>query len=542
VTPRPLPLIVAAASVAAAPLAARKVEVTPRADVRQVLDIGFGSDDTTTYTEVSAGLGVRVQTRRIDGTVDYTYGRRFAGSGSLANDDRHNLTARAEFRVTDRSIAIDTGAFASLVNRDLGRGASFTPDANDRNLQQVYSAYIQPRVRFDLSDIAELEASYRLGAFAVSNRRASFTSTTPNDSVPNTPSSDSTNQQAVINIGNRERSRRLRWDLQAEADIENIDLLAQRYRSYTGRFEVEYRLSRKVGLLANVGYEDIRNTQLAFQTDALGRPLVGPDGGFVPDPTAPRNVLFDDSGVTFQGGLIWVPSRRTKVDIRAGQRYGDLNIAAQASWRPSPRIALDLSVGENIESFGRLLTREIGGIPTSFLVPSSGFLASNGCIFGTDQTTGTCIGNAVQSITNAQFRNRQGQLTLSGAKGRTRYSASVQVSQRRYLNTAALQGPGLPAVDPAFLTRRDRSIALNLSLDQTLRGGHSIGVNAFANRYSYALSQNRRDTYVGGSANWRYRLGQHVDVAATGTVSRRYLDNGGRQNNAIVAISAALRY
>jgi len=542
VTPRPLPLIVAAASVAAAPLAARKVEVDPRVNVRQVLDVGFGADDTTTYTEVAAGLGVRVQTRRIDGTIDYTYGRRFTQRGDLANDDRHSLTARAEFRVTERSIAIETGAFASLVNRDLGRGASFSGDANDGNLQQVYSAYAQPRIRFDLSDVAELEASYRLGVFMVDNRRAAFTSTTPNDSVPSTPSSDSTNQQAVINIGNRERSRRLRWDLQAEADIENIDVLAQRYRSYSGRFEVEYRLSRKVGLLANVGYEQIRNTQLAFQTDPLGRPVVGPDGSFVVDPAAPRNVLFDESGVTFQGGLIWVPSRRTKVDVRAGQRYGDLNIAAQASWRPSPRIGLDLSVGENIESFGRLLTREIGGVPTSFLIPASGFLASNGCIFGTDPTTGTCIGNAIQSVTNAQFRNRQGQLTISGARGRTRYAATAQVSQRRYLNSAALQSPGLPAVDPAFLTRRDRSLALNLSLDQTLRGGHQIGVNAFANRFSYALSQARRDTYLGGSASWRYRLGQHVDLGASGTVSRRYQSGGARQNDAIVAITAALRY
>ncbi|MCA3255468.1 MAG: hypothetical protein INF91_07620 [Alphaproteobacteria bacterium] len=541
-TPRPLPLLVAAASVAAAPLAARKVEVDPRVNVRQVLDLGLSGDDTTTYTEVSAGLGVRIQTRRVNGTIDYSYGRRFTQKGDLTNDDRHNLTARTEFRVTDRSIAVDAGGFASLVNRDLGRGASFTPDADDNNLQQIYSAYVRPRIRLDISDIADLEASYRLGAFFVENRRATFSSTTPNDSIPGTPSSDSTNQQAVINIGNRERSRRLRWDLTGEVDIENIDLLAQRYRSYNGRFEAEYRLARKVGLLASVGYEDIRNTQLAFQTDILGRPIVGPDGSFVVDTARGRNILFDESGVTYQGGLIWTPSRRTKVDLRAGQRYGDLNLSAQASWRPSKRIGIDLSYGDNIQSFGRLLTQEVGGIPTSFLIPSSGFLASNGCILGTDPTTGTCIGNAVQSVTNAQFRNRQAQLVISGAKGRTRYAATAQVSQRRYLNSAALQTPGLPAPDPAFLQRRDRSIALNLSLDQELRGGHSLGVNAFANRYSYALSQARRDTYVGASANWRYRLGRDVDVGATGTVSRRFSGAGGAQNNAIVAISAALRY
>ncbi len=541
-TPRPFPLIVAAASVAAAPLAARKVEVDPRANVRQVLDLGLGGDDTTTYTEVSAGLGVRIQTRRINGTIDYTYGRRFTQKGDLANDDRHNLTARTEFRITDRSISVEAGGFASLVNRDLGRGASFTPDADDNNLQQVYSAYIQPRIRLDVSDIAELEASYRLGAFFVENRRASFSATTPNDSVPGTPSSNSTNQQAVLNIGNRERSRRLRWDLTGEVDIEDIDLLSQRYRSYSGRFEIEYRLARKVGLLVNVGYEDIRNTQLAFQTDVLGRPVVGPDGSFVVDPARARNILFDESGITYQAGLIWVPSRRTKVDLRAGQRYGDLNIAAEASWRPSGRLGVAVSYGDSIQSFGRLLTQEVGGIPTSFLVPSSGFLASSGCIFGTDPTTGTCIGNAIQSVTNAQFRNQQAQLVISGAKGRTRYAATAQVSQRRYLNSAALQTPGLPAPDPAFLQRRDRSMAVNLSLDQELRGGHQIGVNAFANRFTYALSQSRRDTDIGGSANWRYRVGRNIDLGATGTVSRRFSGGGGTQTNAIVAISAALRY
>jgi hypothetical protein len=46
-------------------------------------------------------------------------------------------------------------------------------------------------------------------------------------------------------------------------------------------------------------------------------------------------------------------------------------------------------------------------VPTSFVLPRNQLIGGpNGCVFGGEAGTGTCFDDSLQSITNANFRNR----------------------------------------------------------------------------------------------------------------------------------------
>ena len=117
--------------------------------------------------------------------------------------------------------------------------------------------------------------------------------------------------------------------------------------------------------------------------DANGVPVIDPAGRPTPDPTRPRLLTYDVSGIIYDGGIIWRPTPRTELQARAGHRYGGTTVIGSLSHQFNDDYALNATVYDSVETSGRLITNDISSLPDNFDTardPLTGNLG--GCVFG----------------------------------------------------------------------------------------------------------------------------------------------------------------
>jgi uncharacterized protein (PEP-CTERM system associated) len=515
-------------------------EFTPRATVRELVDLGLDADVFTASTDVAIGGALVIERNRVDAQIDYSYGRRFVQAGTIARDDRHSLLARLSAELVEDRLTIGAGATGALVSRDNRGDIALTPDADTGNQAQTWSFFVAPRWRQNIGDFAALDLRYQASVFEVDDARGD--GGLQAGDIARDDAAGSVSQNLTAALRNRAQSQRIRWSVTADLTREDGARLDQRFASDQFSAEFGYAFTRRIALLANAGWERNRNSQIGFVTDAAGNPVPGRDGRFQPDANLPRTVLLDEDGLTYGGGITWTPSRRTNATVRIGKRYGDFNIAVEAGWRMSERLGLRLSFRQSIESAGRLLTRNVGDTPVSFFLGSGDVGALGGCVFGADPTTGGCLFGATQSVTGAQFKSDEGQFTLGGQKGRTRYTLAASYSKRRYFGAAALQDPGAPAIDPTLATRADVSWSANARLDQQFGDSLSAGLGLLFNDLRFALADSRHDQLFGGVFNLSWRVGQSLSIDASANYTQRYSDEAPDRASATVAAGASVRF
>lgn len=527
------------------PASAAGTRFTPTVELRQIVSHNDIDDETVTYTEVGVGVNGTIDTRRIKATLNYSYGRRFVEKGSNQRENRHSLFTRADIALIDNRLDVSLGGFAALLNRDLRGQVSFSPDQANPNLVQTYSAYIEPHYRQPLGDVADLDLNYRVGYYNVGGagttgqQNNGIPGSGPNDIVTDRPS-DSVNQTISAKLGNREKGGRFRFDLTGTATLEDIGRLDQKYRAYDGRFEVEYAVRRGVGLIANVGYEHIRNSQVEVLRDATGLPVPGPDGDFQIDPTGARRSLYSQQGLSYEGGFRLQPTRRTLVNIRAGKRFGNFSVNGDARYEYSPRLVFGAVLVERIDSFGRLLTRDLDGIRVQSVINTSQSIGLSGCVYGAEPGGGGCLFNASQSITNATFRTRAAQLIVEARHGRTNGTLAVIFNRRKFLDTQALQAPGTPLIDGGIAGGADETITADARLSRALGQGETIAMSVFASRSTFALAADRSDKYVGGNGQYMITLGRRIAGTLSATAAKRFSNVA--QESAEISGSAGLSF
>ncbi len=510
--------------------AAPGLRLSPSGEIREVFSQSDSRDETLTYTEAVIGLDGTIETRRIKASLSYQFGRRFTQHGDNDRQQRHTLLARADVTAIDNKLTVSAGAYAALLNRDFRGQVSISPDQDNPNLVQTYSVYIEPHYHQRLPNIGDFDLTYRVGYYDVDENAGSAgggAGSLPGSAATDVPFdsiSDSVNQHVEAKIGNRESGGRFRWDLVGTVTTEDINRLDQTYRAYDGHIEIEYAVRRGVGIIGNVGYEHTRNSEVGVLRDAAGLPIPGPDGGFQPDPTAPRRSIFAQQGVTFEGGLRLQPTRRTYLNFHAGRRFGEFTVNGEARYEVSKRLVFSAVVTQGIDSFGRLLTRDLDGVRVQSVVNSADAAGLGGCVFGVDPGSGSCLFNATQSITNATFRNRSAQFIAEAKHGRLSGSLAVIMSQRTFLDTQQLQAPGTPAVDQGIGGGPDKTLSINAQLSRVFVGGQQISFGVYANRYRFALSEQRSDHYYGATANYAMSIGRNIAVHLTGTGTRRVSD------------------
>ncbi|MFN3945539.1 MAG: hypothetical protein ACK4K7_11480 [Allosphingosinicella sp.] len=438
-----------------------RAEITPYLEVNQVVSAALGDGgDVVTYTALAAGVDGRMQTRRVTVQASYRYERRIEWSGDLPQSDAHSGIVMAAVEAVPNALNLEAGAMATRSGVD-GRSVLTPRDP----AVTVYSVYGGPTLSTHAGPVA-VNASYKLGYVTIDD--ASLAGIDYGDSVAHSASASVGMAPGELPVG---------WTVAAGYAREESGELENRFEGKYARADVVVPVGPTLAVTGGVGYEEIQSSQLDVVRTSGGVPVVTPGGRLIPDPTAPRLLAYEQSGIIWDVGVIWRPSPRTELQARGGRRYGGTTVTGSLQHQFVNGDGLGIRVYDGVDTFGRLLISDLSGLQGGFDVnrdPFSG--AIGGCVFGEDPGTGVCFDQALQRISGATFRNRGGTIIYSGERGPWTFGVGAGFSHRRYFRPVsgnfATAGP-----------RTDRSFSLNGGIDRALGRSASAGVDVFASWY-----------------------------------------------------------
>jgi uncharacterized protein (PEP-CTERM system associated) len=444
-----------------------RTEVHPYLEVSQVLSADLGSGgETLTYTSIAAGVDGTMQTRRVTAQVSYRYERDIDWQSGGIDRDAHSGLAVVHVEVVPGMLQIDAGGLAT---RTGGDGRVFGVNNRSSNVD-VYSAYVGPTLSTHAGPLA-INASYRLGAVWVDDHRANGNL---NDDFDH-----ATAQSATASIGMAPGGSGLPFGWTVAGGYAREDTAGRFDQNFEGMYvrgDVVFPITPTLALTAGVGYEDIQSSQLDFVRDGGGFPVIGPNGPS-PDPTAPRLLTYDTSGMIYDGGIIWRPGPRTELQARAGRRYGGTTYTGSLDHRFNEHQGIHAEVFDTVETFGRSLTDDYAGLPQGVDInrdPLTGGLG--GCAFSTSGAGGTCFDRSLSAITGSTFRMRGASLVFSGERGLWSYGLGAGYARRTY---ARPQVTGVAA-----FAGKDEVWSAYGSLARQLSRSSEVNFDAYASWYS----------------------------------------------------------
>ncbi|HYD38710.1 MAG TPA: hypothetical protein VEA60_13920 [Allosphingosinicella sp.] len=483
-----LSLIAGAAAVQSEP----RTRIHPYLEVQQVATMDFESGEVLTYTGVGGGVDASVATRRVQAMVSVNYQHRVGWNDRLEDHDVVSGLAAVHVDAVPGLLAFDAGAMAARTHADIRFPVPAARTIDSAGIAEVYSAYAGPTLSTRAGPVA-VNAAYRLGYVKVDDHSLA------GPGLPaGTPRVDryssSTVHNATVSVGMAPGRLPFGWTVGAGYVREDMSRLDSKFEGKYVRGDVVVPVSPTLAVTGGVGYEWLQGSQRDFLRDpATGLPLLTPGGNLIEDPSRPRLKTVDQDGEMWDVGILWRPTRRTELQARAGWRYGGESFTASLSHKINAHSALNASVYDGMSSFGRLLIADLNGLPTDFKPPSNG-LSGAGCIFGNDPGTGACFGDAFQSISNFNFRNRGATIRYSAARGPWSMGLGAGYANRKYLapdsNIFALRGV------------TDQSFGLQGHLGRKLTRSSGIDFDAYANWFDTGLADT--DSSFGAGLTGRY--------------------------------------
>lgn len=443
-----------------------RTDVSAYLEVAQVLSADLDSGgETLTYTSVAAGVDGTVQTRRVTAQLSYRYERDIDWNDGGIDRDAHAGIAMVNVQVVPGVLQLDAGGLATRTGGD-GRVFGVT---NRTDNVDVYSAYVGPTLSTHAGPLA-INASYRLGSVWVDDHRA--------NGGLNDDFDHSTAQSATASIGMAPgRGLPVGWTVGAGYVREDTaGRFDQQFEGMYVRGDIVVPIGPTLALTAGVGYEDIEASQRDLVRDVNGFPVIGPNGP-TPDSAAPRLLTYDQSGLMYDGGIIWRPSPRTELQARAGHRYGGTTYSGSLDHRFNEHQGVHAEVFDTVETFGRSLTNDYAGLPVDLDVnrdPLTGGLG--GCTFSRSGQGGACFDRSLSAITGSTFRARGGSLVFSGGRGLWSYGLGAGYVHRRYAR------PAVPGV--ASFAQTDDTWSVYGSIARQLSRTSEVNFDAFASWYS----------------------------------------------------------
>ena len=526
--------------------ASADVEINPFVSLRQVVSDGKNRDGRG-WLEAGAGFAALLDTNRVEGKLGYRYARRIEEFGNINRKNRHYANADVRAEVIEDFLMINAGGTASQYTTDMRGFNAVNPDDESGNQTQIFSGYVEPSIHQRLGDFATFQGRYRLGAVSADSPREGFTNPgsiglDPSDGI-GSRLSDSITQSAGVTLASTRATNTINWSLDAQATHEDVDQLDQKYRGYSAGGELGFRVSRKLELLGSAGYEDIENTQdsILFDPDT-GLPDLDDNGRFQIDPTMPRRTAYDFSGMYWNAGFRYTPSRRTSLEFRAGERYGSANFFFNFNHRSRNGMSVRANFQQTLNSFSRLLTQSINGVPVNVArVAGLEQLGIPFCVIGIDPESddGDCLGGFTQSLTPATFKSDRGLFMVSRRLEALTWSATAYYDRRRYVDAQQLQAP-TQAELPTGLFGHDESFGVRGRVVLRLGDLQSLGFDALAARNSYALSARRKDTQVTVGTQYSRRLSKNLRGNASLYGTQRFSE--GYQDTSSFTASVGVRY
>jgi hypothetical protein len=482
------------------------IDVTPYVEASQIVyaELDPGSD-VLTYTQVAAGVDASITGRNSAVSASLRYEHQFGWSDDAPDGDVISGLARASIGIVPRAVTLEAGALATRASVDGSGGTVLGPLARGDGSSQIYSGYVGPSVQLQTGAVA-VEGHYRLG----------YTKVEEPDAIVTAPGADpvdvfdeSTVHAAEVHVGTKAGDALPvgvgvggGW---YQEDISNLD---QRVKDRFVRADVSVPVTSNVQLVGGVGYEDVEVSSRDVLRDGLGDPVIGDDGRFVTDGSSPREIAYETSGLIWDAGVMWRPSRRTALEAHVGKRYDSTTYYGSFAWAPNSRSSLNIAVYDGIAGFGGLMTNTLADLPAEFQAlrnPISGDLT--GCTQNW-QGDSRCVGAAFGSIRSSVFRSRGVMASYGVDWGRTSMSLGGGYDRRKFIGA---EGTILETANGVV----DENIWLAANLDRKLDARSNLSFNAYANWFESGFEDAGSVMGYGASAAY-YR---NIVAGLSGTIA-----------------------
>jgi len=519
-------LLAGAASVQGEP----RTSVHPYLQVEQVATMDFDRGEVLTYTGVGGGINAAVATRRVQATISVDYQHRVGWNDRLNDHDVVSGLAAVHVDAVPGILALDAGAMAARSHADIRLPVPAARTIDSANVAEIYSAYAGPTLTTHAGPVA-VGASYRLGYVKVDDHSLAGTGLPPGAPRVDRYSS-STVHNATVSFGMEPGRLPFGWTVGAGYVREDMDRLDSNFEAKYVRGDVVVPVSPTLAVTGGVGYETMQGSQQDFLRGPGGLPVLTPGGNLIPDPSRPRLKTVDQDGTMWDVGVIWRPTRRTELQARGGWRYGGESFTASLAHKINSRSSLNASVYDGVSSFGRLLIADLNGLPTKFKAPSDGSLTGAGCVFGNDPGTGRCFGDAFQSISNFNFRNRGASVQYSAARGPWTMGLGAGYANRKYL-----------APDSSLFALNgvtDQSFSLQGNLGRRLTRSSGYDLNAYAAWFDSGLADS--DASFGAGLTGRYYRNIFRDRLQAQVSAGLYTTQAGEFDASYGSVLFGLRY
>lgn len=507
-----------------------RTSVHPYLEVQQVATMDFDRGEVLTYTGVGGGIDASVATRRVQATISANYQHRVGWNDRLNDHDVVSGLAAVHVDAVPGVLSLDAGAMAARSHADIRLPVPAARTIDSAAVAEIYSAYAGPTLTTHAGPVA-VGASYRLGYVKVDDNSLAG-SGLPTGAPRVDRYSSSVVHNATVSFGMEPGRLPFGWTVGAGYVREDMNRLDSDFEAKYVRGDVVVPVSPTLAVTGGVGYETIDGSQQDFLRTRGGLPVLTPGGNLIPDPSRPRLRTVDEDGVMWDAGFIWRPSPRTELQARGGWRYGGESFTASLSHKINSRSALNANIYDSVSSFGRLLIADLNGLPTKFNPPSNGGLTGAGCVFGNDPGTGACFGDAFQSISNFNFRNRGASLRYSAARGPWTMGLGAGYANRKYL-----------APDSSLFALHgvtDQSFSLQGNLGRRLTRTSGYDLDAYAAWFDSGISDS--DASFGAGLTGRYYRNIFRDRLQAQIAAGLYTTQAGEFDASYGSILFGLRY
>jgi hypothetical protein len=490
----------AAADKAKALHPAGHTEIAPYIEADQVLTAELApGGDVVTYTDVAAGVDVSVVGRNSAASASVRYEYHFGEGGGTVDSDTLSGVARVSYAVVPHAVTIEAGALASQsrVTSDGGSfGGTFTRDGS---ASQIYSGYIGPSVETQVGDL-QVEGHYRFGYTKVEEPDSLLVGTT--GVVPVDLADESTTHNAQARIGVRPYTvAPVGFGLGGMWNEEDVSNLDQRVRDRNVRGDVTVPVSPTLAFAGGVGYEDVEVSSRDAVRDAAGVPVIGANGRYVTDKSAPRLIAYQTDGLIWDVGVLWRPSKRTSLEAYVGDRYDSTTYYGKFAYAPNSRESVNVSVYDGISTFGGAIGDRLAGLPAEFTAVRNALSGDiGGCVSSLEG--GSCFGGTLGALSSAAFRGRGASASYAVRLGRTTAGVGIGYDRRRFIAAAgSVLATANGVVDEtwwgaAYLSRElDARSSVHLSATETLfdsgfagSGGRAVGYSATLAYYRHLIA------------------------------------------------------
>lgn len=484
------------------------VDIAPYIEAAQIVTAELApGNDVLTYTTVAAGVDASANGRNNGASVSVRYEHYFAWNGDANDSDIISGIARGYATVTP-GLQIDAGALATRTWVENSGAAFLGPVGDGDHTADVYSLYAGPTLATRVDNVS-INGHYRLGYTGVESP-AAFVS-------PDRPFVDlfdeSVMQDAGLRIGT-DPGDMLPIGLGAglgyyREDISNLD---QRVKDFHVRVDTVYPIGPDLALLAGIGAEDVEVSGRDALRDAEGIPIIDKDGQFVTDKSHPRRIAYETEGLIWDVGVMWRPSRRTRLEVHFGERYGDTTLQGSFSYAPTSRSRLNISAYDNVAGYGGQVNRALAALPTEFTANRNGVTGElTGCVSTSDPQGSNCLPGALGSIRSSIFRARGIAANYVMDIGRVSLGAGAGYDRRRFY---APEGTVLALADGAV----DETVWVSTYMNMRMGRKGSLSANLYGNWFKGSDGFNGESYAVGSYLGYGHRFADHLSANAALTV------------------------